>query len=565
MTYGVIELIEDKILFGRDVLRCDVELYEPQISGIHTQISRNTNWSEDSVLGGSHMATITDLSTNGTYLNKHKIGKGKSRNLFDGDEIQFISYAKMDKKTKQERKKVSFIFYKNQDVFGRGNEFGIFSKYDLRDTLGTGSFATVKLGLDKVTGEHYAVKEIDKKKYEMKSKSRKKNSIMNEANILRAIKHDNIIKVYDVFDQNNTLYIVLEMAMGGELFQRIIDEKRLSEDTARYIMRQLLDAIMYLHDNKIAHRDLKPENILMAKKDSWEIKITDFGLSRLLEYNQEMLTTMCGTPLFLAPEVLSSKKRGGYGFEVDYWSIGVILYLMLVGHPPYNEKEGNLLELVKLGKFSFPTQTWSLVSPQAKDLVQHLMDMDVKRRYNGKQVLNHPWMLIGQDDDDNDDDNKHNNKRCKDTTNTNNSNSQVGQKRKTMDNDGNRDCKEMEEEEEKHKPPQKKYKNANGEGIDTNQMSMDSFASHNLTPFDSIIDKPEPKRNPKYGNKNHSKNRNHNHNHNNNNNHRNRKIDINPGSKHRFGDSDDNINEPNGNGASFVLKNSISMKEMSLD
>lgn len=264
MPYGVIELIEDKILFGRDGLRCDVELCEPQISGIHTSIQRNLNWSEDSS-GGSHMATITDLSTNGTFINKRKIGKKKSVDLFDGDEIQFISFAKMDKKTKKERKKVSFIFYKNQDLYGgNNNQYGIFSKYDLRETLGTGSFATVKLAFDKNTGESYAVKEIDKKKYEIKSKSRKKNSIMNEAKILKKVNHNNIIEVYDVYDQDNTLYIVLEMAMGGELFERIIQEKKLSEDTARYVMRQLLDAIMYLHDKKIAHRDLKVIYIYFA-------------------------------------------------------------------------------------------------------------------------------------------------------------------------------------------------------------------------------------------------------------------------------------------------------------
>jgi len=563
MPYGVIELCEDSIAFGRDMDRCDIELYEPQISGIHTKISRNLNYGQD-LKSSSHIGTVYDYSTNGTYINKRKIGKNKSSLLFDGDEITFISFAKKDKKTKKERLKVSFIFYHNREEIDgvEHDPNSVKSKYDLRTTLGTGSFATVKLGIDRNTGDRFAVKEIDKKKYEIKSKSRKTNSIMNEANILRQISHKNIIQVYDVFDEDNTLYIVLEMAMGGELFDRITAHKVLPENVARYIMQQLLEAVMYLHGNQIAHRDLKPENILMKEKDSWEIKITDFGLSRLLECDQEMLTTMCGTPLFLAPEVLSSKKRGGYGFEVDYWSIGVILYLMLVGHPPYNEKEGALLELVKNGRFSFPTQTWSQVTPQAMDLVKKLMCVDVEKRYNGEQVLAHPWMRMGNGGPSK-------NGSISNSNNSNNSdnsnNKQSGKKRKDM-NDGS---ETKEEEEDDKEPAMKRYKNANGDAINTNQMSMDSFASNNLTPFDSLVGIMEPKKND---NNNNNTNTNTNTNNNTNNNNRgiaNLRLNNN-NNNDNFGspsntNSHSNGNDVNGNGASFVLKNSISMKEMSLD
>jgi len=437
MPYPVIELTADEMSFGRDLNQCDYELTEPQISSFHAKIVRNTA-SRD-----SHCATVYDFSTNGTYLNKRKIGKKKSSLLFDGDEITFISYCKQDKKTNKERKKVSFLFYKNRNLdLIESSEHSIYNKYDLRTTLGTGSFAVVKLGICRETGDRFAVKEIDKKKYELKqqNKQRTTSNIMNEANILQQIDHQNIIKVYDVFDEEHTLFIVLEIAFGGELFQRIIDHKKLTENTARYIMKQLLDAIMYLHDNKIAHRDLKPENILMKDRVSWDIKITDFGLSRLLLFDNEMLTTMCGTPLFLAPEVLSSKKRGGYGFECDYWSIGVILYLMLVGHPPYNEKEGNLLELVKNGKFSFPKKTWNEISIPAKDLVVNLMQIDVKKRFNGQQTMNHKWMKM---------ENKDNKKK----------------------RNYEQQKQEYDEKEFEREPARKKYKNANGKGVDTDLMS----------------------------------------------------------------------------------------------
>eukprot|EP01084_Bolivina_argentea_P173123 299864_1 len=510
MEYPVFELHEETTKFGRDTSSVEIELTEPQISSIHTEIIRNLNYGVDGSGGDSHhCGSIRDLSTNGTYLNKRKIGKNKTSLLFDGDEIQFIQYCKFDRKTGKERNKVSFLFYATRNVNQLSNSNSIFAKYDLRKTLGTGSFAVVKLGICRETGERYAIKEIDKKKYELKSKSRKKNTIMNEANILQQINHKNIIKVYDVFDENNTLYIVLEMAFGGELFERIIKEKKLNENIARYIMKQLLSSIMYLHDHKIAHRDLKPENILMKENKSWDIKITDFGLSRLLEYDAEMLTTMCGTPLFLAPEVLTSKKSGGYGFEVDYWSIGVILYLMLVGHPPYNEKEGNLLDLVKNHKFSFPNQTWSKISSHAKDLVINLMNVNPEKRYGGQQVLNHPWMNIESNTND--------------INNTNNN-----KKRKIDDNNDSK-------QEEKQEPPRKKYK------TNHNLMSMDSIKNiSQLTPFDSMIDKNEPKKIKNNG------------------------IKLGGDDVVHFGD-DDNHNDANGNGASFVLKNSVSMKEMSLD
>ena len=246
IKYEIIELIGDKILLGRDPARCDVILSELQISGIHSQICRNCNTNNDNdTHDGIPLVTITDLSTNGTFINERKIGKNKTSVLFDGDEIQFI-------KAKKARKGLSFIFYKHTQRISHPSS--ILNKYDLRKKLVTGSFATIKLGIDKITGDQYRIKEIDKKKYQKRSTSR---DILNEANVLKIIDHDNIIKFYEAFDEDDKLYIVLGMALGGDLFERIISEKKLSENIARYVLRQIVGVVMYLHDNRIAHRNLK--------------------------------------------------------------------------------------------------------------------------------------------------------------------------------------------------------------------------------------------------------------------------------------------------------------------
>ena len=163
----------------------------------------------------------------------------------------------MDKQTGKIRPEISFIFYLNKALLPDDvSPDSIFAKYDLRSDLGTGSFATVKLGIERQTGNQFAVKVIDKKKFELKN-TKKTGSITNESDIMQQIEHENIIKIFDVFDETDSLYIVLEMATGGELFDRIVHHKRLTEDIARNVTRQLLSAIMYLHGMNLAHRDLK--------------------------------------------------------------------------------------------------------------------------------------------------------------------------------------------------------------------------------------------------------------------------------------------------------------------
>eukprot|EP01098_Paradermamoeba_levis_P003063 TRINITY_DN1432_c0_g1_i10.p1 TRINITY_DN1432_c0_g1~~TRINITY_DN1432_c0_g1_i10.p1 ORF type:complete len:380 (+),score=66.81 TRINITY_DN1432_c0_g1_i10:426-1565(+) len=266
--------------------------------------------------------------------------------------------------------------------------------YFIKDSIGSGAFAVVKLAIEKKTGQRYAIKIIDKKKFSMNNRSRK-DVIMDEVNILMKVKHPNIIFIKEVFDSPNQLCIVLELSNGGELFDRIVKNGRFSEERCQNLFYQMLLAVEYLHSVGISHRDLKPENILLQNLNDDVIKISDFGLSRIIGEGSFM-KTLCGTPQYLAPEILTSvQKEEGYGKEVDLWSLGVILYILLCGYHPFDDtKPIPVLKQIRKGDFSFPEKDWGSISDSAKDLVRGLMTVEPSKRLTATQALNHPWMLL---------------------------------------------------------------------------------------------------------------------------------------------------------------------------
>ncbi|XP_014479937.1 PREDICTED: calcium/calmodulin-dependent protein kinase type 1 isoform X2 [Dinoponera quadriceps] len=258
-------------------------------------------------------------------------------------------------------------------------------KYILKDLLGTGAFSEVRLAESKEKpGQMFAVKIIDKK-----ALKGKEDSLENEIKVLRRLTHPNIVQLLETFEDKHKVYLVMELVTGGELFDRIVEKGSYTEKDASGLIRQVLEAVDYMHDQGVVHRDLKPENLLYYSPDEdSKIMISDFGLSKMEDSG--IMATACGTPGYVAPEVLAQKP---YGKAVDVWSIGVISYILLCGYPPfYDENDANLFAQILKGEFEFDSPYWDDISESAKDFIHKLMCVNVDERYTCKQALAHPWI-----------------------------------------------------------------------------------------------------------------------------------------------------------------------------
>lgn len=257
--------------------------------------------------------------------------------------------------------------------------------YDFRDVLGTGAFSEVILAEDKRTQKLVAIKCIAKKALEGKE-----GSMENEIAVLHKIKHPNIVALDDIYESGGHLYLIMQLVSGGELFDRIVEKGFYTERDASRLIFQVLDAVKYLHDLGIVHRDLKPENLLYYSLDEdSKIMISDFGLSKM-EDPGSVLSTACGTPGYVAPEVLAQKP---YSKAVDCWSIGVIAYILLCGYPPfYDENDAKLFEQILKAEYEFDSPYWDDISDSAKDFIRHLMEKDPEKRFTCEQALQHPWI-----------------------------------------------------------------------------------------------------------------------------------------------------------------------------
>ncbi|XP_054836882.1 calcium/calmodulin-dependent protein kinase type 1G [Eublepharis macularius] len=251
------------------------------------------------------------------------------------------------------------------------------------EALGSGAFSEVFLVKQRATGKLFALKCIKK------SPVTRESNLENEIAVLKKIKHENIVTLEDIYESTTHYYLVMQLVSGGELFDRILERGVYTEKDASIVIRQVLEAVHYLHENGIVHRDLKPENLLyLTPEEDSKIMITDFGLSKM-EQNG-IMSTACGTPGYVAPEVLEQKP---YSKAVDCWSIGVITYILLCGYPPfYEETESKLFEKIKEGYFEFESPFWDDISESAKDFICHLLEKDPNERFTCEKALRHPWM-----------------------------------------------------------------------------------------------------------------------------------------------------------------------------
>jgi len=265
--------------------------------------------------------------------------------------------------------------------------------YDIGDEIGKGAFSIVKKAKHKKTGEPVAVKVIDKK---AASTPQDAQRLKTEVEILKKVKHPNIVCLKDMYETPEKLYLIMELVVGGELFDKIVEKGQYTEKDASSVVKKMLNAVEYLHSINIAHRDLKPENLLLKGDGSdTDVMLSDFGLSKIIGV-ESMMETACGTPYYVAPEVLSAT---GYDKEVDLWSVGVITYLLLCGFPPfYGESLPEVFEQIMKAEYDFPDPYWTEITKEAKDFIGKLLVVDAKQRLTPAQALKHPWIEHGGPD-----------------------------------------------------------------------------------------------------------------------------------------------------------------------
>lgn len=232
----------------------------------------------------------------------------------------------------------------------------------------------------------YAVKCVNRKKLSEEDEA----ALLDEVDILMEMKHLHIIRLYDFFSEPSTYYLVMEQMSGGELFDRIVAKAYYNEKEARDTCKILIEAVGYMHQNHVAHRDLKPENLLLqSKDDDSAVKIADFGFAKKV-YEESSLTTQCGTPGYVAPEILEGTP---YDQRADMWSVGVILYILLGGYPPFIEStQRDLFRKIRRGEYEFHEEYWGTVSAEAKELISSLLTVKVDKRLDAVQALQNSWI-----------------------------------------------------------------------------------------------------------------------------------------------------------------------------
>ncbi|XP_008112474.1 calcium/calmodulin-dependent protein kinase type II subunit gamma isoform X6 [Anolis carolinensis] len=260
-------------------------------------------------------------------------------------------------------------------------------EYQLYEELGKGAFSVVRRCVKKTSSQEYAAKIINTKKLS----ARDHQKLEREARICRLLKHPNIVRLHESISEEGFHYLVFDLVTGGELFEDIVAREYYSEADASHCIHQILESVNHIHQHDIVHRDLKPENLLLASKcKGAAVKLADFGLAIEVQGEQQAWFGFAGTPGYLSPEVL---RKDPYGKPVDIWACGVILYILLVGYPPFwDEDQHKLYQQIKAGAYDFPSPEWDTVTPEAKNLINQMLTINPAKRITADQALKHPWV-----------------------------------------------------------------------------------------------------------------------------------------------------------------------------
>ncbi|KAM9823156.1 calcium/calmodulin-dependent protein kinase (CaM kinase) II beta 1 isoform 11-T11 [Syngnathus typhle] len=260
-------------------------------------------------------------------------------------------------------------------------------EYQLYEELGKGAFSVVRRCVKLCTGQEHAAKIINTKKLS----ARDHQKLEREARICRLLKHPNIVRLHDSISEEGFHYLLFDLVTGGELFEDIVAREYYSEADASHCIQQILEAVLHCHQMGVVHRDLKPENLLLASKcKNAAVKLADFGLAIEVQGDQQAWFGFAGTPGYLSPEVL---RKEAYGKPVDIWACGVILYILLVGYPPFwDEDQHKLYQQIKAGAYDFPSPEWDTVTPEAKNLINQMLTINPARRITAQEALKHPWV-----------------------------------------------------------------------------------------------------------------------------------------------------------------------------
>ena len=257
--------------------------------------------------------------------------------------------------------------------------------YIVKHTIGKGTFSRVKLGINKYSGEKVAIKILDKLKIVEKEDLER---IIREMRMLSELDNEHVIKVYQIYEDDNNYLIIMEYCEGGELFNYIVEKQRLTENETAFFYYQIIEGIEYIHSKGIAHRDLKPENLLLDKDK--KIKIIDFGLSNYFDGIQK-LETPCGSPCYASPEMVGGNKYNG--FFIDVWATGIILFAMLCGYLPFEDENNDILfKQILEGKIDYP----SYLSDLSKDLLKKIIETNPEKRIKIEEIKEHPFYLLGK-------------------------------------------------------------------------------------------------------------------------------------------------------------------------